>query len=295
MTHTSVDLPPINALGTTWWLEIFDLVSDDKKKQTHAIAIGYLQQFEQRYSRFLTDSWISRLNAERSYHAPDQEFIDLLTYGLSAYRRTNDAFNLLIGNQLIARGYDAAYSFIPSKEPPPPPDPHDVLTISSTRITLTDKHTIDCGGFGKGYAIDGLAALLQAHGYVYFLINGGGDMYVTSDHEAPITIHLEHPTEPGISLGTVALKNVGFAASSSFKRMWHTKEQTYSHLMTTDQQPSHVASFVIADNARDADVFATTCTVIDEAACLRVLASESIQLARYEPAVRSMWYGRWPH
>jgi thiamine biosynthesis lipoprotein len=287
-------LPPLQALGTSWWLELFDDVPPETRQHAHSVLAGFLTQFEARYSRFRPDSWLSRLNHERRWSNPDPEFVALLTYSLQAYTRSNGIFNLLIGNELIARGYDRNYRFTPSKPPPPPPDPHTILSLEPDRITLRDNWTIDVGGYGKGYAIDAATQLLKASGYHHFLLNGGGDMYVTSNQGQPVVIHLEHPTDPGLSLGTIALQETGFAASSPFKRQWQVDGKTFSHLMPTPTTVGAVATFVIAPTARDADMFATATALLPEADCATLARREHLRVARYTPASSTWWSINWP-
>lgn len=282
----------VAALGTSWWLEIYDKIDSCTEHSAYAVVRTTLAEFENRYSRFRPDSWLSQLNRERSFSSPDPEFQALLTYGLQAYARTAGTFTILIGNEMIARGYDATYSFVPGTQPASPPDPHTILSINPRKITLHDNWTIDIGGYGKGYVIDLISTKLTELGLRCFLVNGGGDLYVTSDHGAPVTIHLEHPTQPGFGIGTADLKCAGFAASSPFKRQWRVAEKTYSHLMSEANQHDPVATFAVATTARDADVFATTCALLSEADCERLAHKEQCKVIRYNPITQQLWrYG----
>jgi thiamine biosynthesis lipoprotein ApbE len=86
------------------------------------------------------------------------------------YEKTGGIFNILVGEVLEHRGYDAKYSLAPqTNQEPIPPSPLSALTITPKKITLKAGQ-IDLGGFGKGYAIDLLAKRLQEkHGFEYFL------------------------------------------------------------------------------------------------------------------------------
>jgi len=87
---------------------------------------------------------------------------------------------------MSARGYDSSYSLSPHVDLAtlPLPDPRSAITITDDAITLT-AGALDIGGFGKGYLIDLLAQDLKAHDLHHFLINGGGDIYVTSNQGQP--------------------------------------------------------------------------------------------------------------
>ncbi len=264
MSHV---LPTISALGTSWWIEIFDELPTERYTVIHDDCVAFLRRFETRYSRFKPDSLLSQLNTTGRFTNPDAEFQDMLTFGMAQYARTDGVFNIMVGEALVKTGYDAAYSFTATGTPAPIPNPNEVITVTPYEITLT-VGTIDFGGFGKGYAIDHLVELLRTkHGIQYFLINGGGDMYATSDYDTPITIYLEHPTELNSYLEATTLQNQGFAASSPHKRSWKYAGKTYSHIVRTNPGVAALttppdATFIKAQNTCDADIFATVALLI---------------------------------
>lgn len=250
----------IGALGTQFFIEIFDT---DTSPQKLAAAYGSIQlllsTFENNYSRFKDSSLVIKLNTDRELLHPPAEFVTLLNLGIKLYHDTDGIFNLLIGETLNARGYDAQYSFAAKTEPATIPNPNEVITITEDKITLLSGQ-IDLGGYGKGYVIDLIAAHLQTtHGLEYFLINGGGDMYGTSDNGVPITIYLEHPTRAQTYLGSTPIFNCGFAASSPHKRRWKSGEKTYHHIVDTKNKSELCfdATFITAPTALLADAYAT--------------------------------------
>ena len=270
-----------DALGTRFYIEICDEVTSPTLAEIIHDTGLFLSQFETRYSRFLPDSLVNILNRERFLSHPDSEFIAILEYGQNLTNRTDGLFNMLLGKTLEARGYDSDYSFIPSntkQEDFEMPNPLTDLKIDSTTIHL-DNGNLDLGGFGKGYVIDLLATHLKiTHNLKYFLINGGGDIYATSNYGAPFTIYLEHPLETQTYLGTTEILNQGFAASSPHKRSWVHNGTTYNHIIDTKRAYTNSklcdASFIIADNCVEADAFATVALLIFEKD-LRNLADEN--------------------
>ncbi len=264
----SIVLPTIPALGTTWLVEIFGDVSKEKADETCGLIRLFLIDFEAKYSRFKPDSIISTINYTKRLDRPDQTTIELLHLGQQLYKDTDGIFNILVGEHLLARGYDADYSFSPVAEPLTIPSPLQSLTISDSLITLS-AGAVDLGGYGKGFAIDRLANYLHELGFPYFLINGGGDMYATSDQGVPVTIYLEHPTKPGTYVEQTSLQDQGFAASSTHKRRWKVAGQEYSHIVDTSTQkgetstntnpnPDTLGIYVKAPKAVTADAWATT-------------------------------------
>jgi thiamine biosynthesis lipoprotein ApbE len=88
-------------------------------------------------------------------------------------------------------------------------------------------------------------------------------MYATSDYEKPLTIYLEHPSEPGTYIAETSLMNQGFAASSTHKRRWKVSGKEYSHIINTAQTEAGIAIdefgiYTKAPTAVLADAWSTT-------------------------------------
>lgn len=244
-----------SGLGTSWWVEIFDDITDERRASITDSVTALVRSFEQRYSRFLPNSLISQLNTTRTLTAPDADLITLLTTGQTLARLSRGTFNFLLGDHLAARGYDSTYSFVERAAPPVMANPLLDLTITPEKLTLS-AGSIDLGGYGKGYLIDLIAEhLTTQYTLRYFLINGGGDLYGTSDHGTPLTIYLEHPL--GGLIGSTTLIEQGFAASSPYKRQWKTKSGDTTHHIVSSGTLTADASFIIAPTATLADGFAT--------------------------------------
>lgn len=277
------------AIGTHWWIEIFDDITNEELEVTKSRLRLLCSDFNEHYSRFRADSQISILNRERRLGNPSEECRTLLSYGKGLYLRTYTTFNILTGHILEARGYDPDYSFTAtsSLDSLQVCNPLIDLSISDEVITLACGN-VDIGGYGKGWLIDVLAADLLANRIQYFLVNGGGDMYATSDNKVPITIYLEHPTEPEKYLIETTLHNQGFAASSPFKRQWSDKDKVYTHIVS-DTEFEEIATFVKAKTAVDADAFATMALLLPENKLSPAAEIENIAIARFNPQTNELW------
>lgn len=278
-----------DAIGTRWWIEIFDVI--DEKTLTVVADHGerFAKTFESNYSRFKSDSLLSVLNRERTLQNPSLEFQTLLTCGKAFYLRSNTVFNFLSGHHLEARGYDASYSFTIKADYQNLPvcTPVSDLEISNELITLHCGN-LDIGGYGKGYLIDLLVDLLRSYNLEYFLINGGGDMYATSNQGKPIEIYLEHPTSPGEYLMKTTLENQGFAASSPFKRQWVHESKVYTHIIS-QTTPEPLSSFIKAKTACDADAFATSALLLSQNQIEQIAKDEHFNAARFSPETNLFW------
>jgi thiamine biosynthesis lipoprotein len=277
MTHS------FKALGTIWWIEIFDEMDTESLDVTFADIEHFVAEFENRYSRFKPDSLISQLNSKRILNNPDPHCMDFLTYGKSLFLRTGTHFNILTGHILEARGYDANYSFTPKDETRlTPGNPVADLSITPDKIELQHGN-IDVGGYGKGYLIDEVATRLQAtHQLEYFVINAGGDIYASSKHEEPVEIYLEHPLQEQTYIQKTPLLHQGFAASSPFKRQWKSAAGTVKNHIVQHNTAS-IATFVKADSACVADVFATVSLVCEPMRMKELVETEKLAVAFYDP------------
>lgn len=279
------------AIGTHFWIEIFDEISDQELEATISRLELLSSTFNQHYSRFTEDSDISKINKNRSLISPSDELLDILEIGKQLYRESFGTFNLLTGHILESRGYDASYSFVAKEmdgaDAPSTCNPLTDLTVTKDEVSLGCGN-IDIGGYGKGYLIDKIVRDLQEHNIKYFLVNGGGDMYATSEKENPITIYLEHPTEPGKYLMETTLLNQGFAASSPFKRQWKSGEKTYTHIVSEHETPLS-ATFIKADTATNADAFGTASLLLSNDALLDIAENKGFAFARFTPATSEFW------
>jgi len=252
-------LEPIKATGTVWCIEILDKDFDVIKLQS--FTEDFLETFEQKYSRFRETSWLSELNNSGIFKDSSEEFRELLSKSVQMYRDTDGVFNIAVGKKMTASGYGKDHSFdeFSTYESPVLTE---VLFLEDNEIILKDA-VLDLGGIGKGFLVDKLAtAYKDIFGLDFFIINGGGDIYVTSDYGEPIAITLAHPLEQKQGIGTVALLNQGFAASSPYLRVWKDKKtgKQHNHLHSDNQ----VASYVVADTVCVADVWATTLAINPE-------------------------------
>jgi thiamine biosynthesis lipoprotein len=268
----------IAALGTHWWIEVFDDISTERRDGISDSITTLLSSIENRFSRFRDDSLVGTLNRERTIVTTEPDLKVLIGYGRDMYRKTKGAFNILVGDALVARGYDSNYSLVAQERAVEIGNP--LIDIDSLDNTWhLSVGLLDLGGIGKGWAIDQIAELLRNEGIVEFLINGGGDMYGTSEHGKPITIYLEHPTLKDIYLGTTTIHNQGFAASSPHKRRWKTSQGEMGHII--GEVPNIDASFVIADDAVTADMHATTALLLPLAEFTELALAEGVQHALF--------------
>ena len=255
----------IQGIGTRWWFELHNTTNTSEYYRN--IICDEINKFEQSYSRFLPDSFISKLNIEREFQTPTHELVELLLIAKDYNLKTSGYFHPALGQVLENHGYDEQYSFEAKYIAKETANFANLITLGDDKVTLNGSGNIDFGGFGKGYLIDKLTNIFRHDLDVnMFVINGGGDIYVSDLHSKEIT--LEHPFVTGYEMGNIFLKNQALGCSSNQKRNWKTKNtgETFGHIIDPWDISKYInlASFVVADTALVADIVATVLCIIGD-------------------------------
>jgi thiamine biosynthesis lipoprotein len=248
-------LDQYKALGTVWYIEVFDDLGDKEKERLTQGIQNIIVSFENKYSRFKPESLLNILNKERSIPY-DKEFADILLASQDANNKSDGIFDIFIKDTLIEKGYGTGGVSHTDRE--------SIFVIDNETIKLTEEKSIDFGGIGKGYLIDLLSNYLKKEGQKYFLINGGGDMYVTENNGEPIKLFLQHPINHDEVIGSIEIKNSAFCSSSSYVRMWQKDGVKHNHFVSHDKKEIWAASYVVGEKATVADVVATVLCIASD-------------------------------
>lgn len=247
-----------DALGTHWWIELIGSFADTELVNALTERVS---SFERDYSRFDPESLVGKLNEQKYLNNPPEEMRNMLQFAKDMYQATDGVFNISVGGSLTKIGYGKGAKNAKL-------DPHlwDDVKITKKRISIPEDCELDFGGFGKGWLIDSLGALLQQHGRTQYVINGGGDILVQSNK--PVELALEHPKDETRKIGTTRIVRGALASSSSIKRAWKKGGKRQHHIIdprTGKPSKSQVIStFVRANSALVADVMSTILLIAPE-------------------------------
>lgn len=239
------------AIGVPWEIEIFDKPLELTTKKAIQARI---EEFDQTYSRFRSDSWVAELAKKPGRHRLPSDAGPLLDLYDRLYELTDDLVTPVIGQHLAEAGYDETYSFEPTALTDLPNWP-DVQKRSKQLFTTSQTLQLDFGAAGKGYLVDCVAMLLQAAGHQAFVIDASGDILVRGV-TSPQQIGLENPLAIDQALGVVSLADGALCASAGNRRAW----KGFHHIINpvTKQSPADVlATWVVADKALLADGLST--------------------------------------
>jgi len=239
-----------------------------------ARAIARIEQLENRWSRFRTDSEVSALNRQRGHSVPVSADTRLLVNrAIEAWHLTGGSFDPTILGDLLRAGYDRSFEQLCASG-----DVREVfarrrtaqasgcsdILVDDCTVTLPADLSFDAGGIGKGLAADIVATELMAAGIAGVCVNIGGDLRVVGDSPNGLgwTLAIEHPYS-AIPVVLVGLTTGAIATSSVLRRVWSRGGRARHHLIdpaTGEPSESDLAlASVITGEAWRAEVLAKAC------------------------------------
>ena len=138
-----------------------------------------------------------------------------------------------------------------------------VINAKDTTVFLMEKGmSIDLGGIAKGYAIDRGSLVLKEMGITNFILNAGGDIYVsgTKDKETLWKVGIKHPRKTNDLIARFDLKDYAVATSGDYERFKIINGVRYHHILNpATGYPGRLSesSTIIAPTAEEADATAT--------------------------------------
>lgn len=250
------------AMNTDVEVRALDILSAPRLGRAEEIFAS----IERRFSRFLADSELSRLNGGTIRQISPSMFA-LLSLARRLHIDTHGMFDPSVMPALTAWGYARSFEQVRDDDremaiiAPRHGTFRDVrLDGQSREVLLPEGMQIDVGGIGKGWAVDRAAELLLPD-VGSFQINAGGDQYArgrcADGGGWPASVM--HPGS-GEAISVVRLNDQALATSSTAVRRWRRGRRVVHHLIdprTGEPSDSGVtAASVIASSATEADVYA---------------------------------------
>ncbi len=210
-----------------------------------------LEDFELRYSRFISNNWLDMLNKNRT-GVLDIDGKKMLEYMIKVAWQTDGYFDPTVGKQLTELGYGKKNDdiFRESRF-----GNYRDIEIIGDLVLLHWDIFLEFWGIGKGYLIDVIQNFLKV--YPKFLINFWGDMYGRGEW----TIWLESPFASDEVIGTIVLVDHFLACSAGTRRAWWI----YHHLIdphTGESANAVVASYIEWASGMIVDIHATALCVM---------------------------------
>jgi thiamine biosynthesis lipoprotein len=228
----TVDERHVTVMGTT-----AHIVLVDGGRRAASMAIDRLRDLERRWSRFLPDSEISRLNDHAGSPEPvSAETALLVGLAQDGWRRTAGRYDPTLLHALRAAGYtDAVPRRALTRSDVATPSHHDpdlcgriVLDRRAGTVRLPATAGFDPGGIGKGLAADLVAGDLVAAGVPGVCVNVGGDLRVWGRGPRDRRWRISTPAWDGRVL---ALAAGAVATSGVTGRTWTVAGQPHHHVI----------------------------------------------------------------
>ena len=237
-------------------------------------AMNWVRDFENRYSRYLPDSLISRINAGAGKEAVEVSGEDVRLLDLC------DSLNFLTHGLFDPSTLPLSKLWDFKAKDPKVPEVdqiHEALRLvgwkkvirESNRIFLPEAGMgLDFGGFGKEYAVDRVFEKALSHGIENALINFGGDIRAIGSppQEQSWRIGVEDPSKPGSPAFLLSVDDGAVATSGNYQRFFERSGRRYGHLLDHrtgyPTETACLSSTVIARSCLEAGVLAT-CSLLE--------------------------------
>ncbi len=214
-------------------------------RQAATEAMAEVRRIEKAFSRYREDSIISRINrsAGSDWVAVDAETSGLLDFAGQLWTLSGGLFDITSG--VLRRAWDFKRGLLPTESALQELLPlvgWQCVQRDGTRIRLAQPGMeLDFGGFGKEYAADRAAAVLQRHGFAHALVNLGGDLHALGGRGLPECegatwqIEIQHPRpsqdQAPALLAQLPLARGGLATSGDYERFLIHNGQRYCHIL----------------------------------------------------------------
>jgi thiamine biosynthesis lipoprotein len=249
-----VPLPSVwtfEAIGAPWRIDTPDDLSDSQRQ---AVA-ERIEAFDRDWSRFRTDSVVSRISRAAGRHRLPDDAGPLMDWYRELYDATGGRVSPLVGRTLESLGYDASYRLTPAAERVAVPAWADAMAWDGAHLDTARPVLLDIGAAGKGYLVDLISELLVGLGVGTHVVDASGDLRVRGD--ASERIALEHPADPTKAIGVVELREGALCASASNRRSWGDGLHHVIDAVTGVPTADVIATWVLAPDALHADGLAT--------------------------------------
>lgn len=232
-------------IWTHWFIEYFW----DQNFETD--IKNMVEDFNQKYSRFLPDSVLSKLNFDRQIQK-DEDLENMLKLGEKYYFLTWGIFDLFVADELQKIWYGSTYK---------PGTGLSKIIFEEDKILLTWGQNLDLWGIWKWYLIKKIQNFFSLKNIFSYMINGWGDIAISQKENEIWNIFFQHPLEKDMSVGKIFLKFWAHACSWNYVRNWQKDWQIFHHLIDTKTKTSSknpfLAVHIVCDDIILADIAST--------------------------------------
>lgn len=263
-----------NTMGTTYSVKVIG-AHEDMAELQRAVQDS-VDRIDQLMSNYKSDSELSRLNRSEllSAFTLSDETTAVLKLSADIHGLSMGAFDISLAPVVDLWGFGPD----PTISEVPPPEAiakalsstgMDGLKLDGNSATRLRDVTFNLSAIAKGYAVDRVAAMLEARGYQHFLVEVGGELKARGTNRAGerwrIAIELPDASKREM-FSVIQLENLGMATSGDYRNYFEVDGKRYSHTINpkTGKPITHnLASVTVLDpSTARADGLATAINVM---------------------------------
>ncbi len=204
------------------------------------LAIDEAKRIEQKYSRFIENNYLWKLNhSDGQAIAIDAETHRLLSFASQCYQLSEGQFDITAGSLM------QLWRFEQGSKTPLPSDQaiqaakafidFSALKFDTSSLTIPKGMSLDFGGIAKEYAVDSAANLLaQRWPQTSVLVNFGGDIacpVAKSSSSQPWQVGIENPYALDYAAAILQIRQGALATSGDTRRYIHSNGKRYGHII----------------------------------------------------------------
>ena len=249
-------------MGTV--ISVFFWTDDETKAAKGANAVfEEMKRLDAVMTTWTPDSEVSQINSAaglKPVKVSDETFA-VIERAMDVSKKSRGVFDITVG------AFKGLWKFDQDMDGTLP-DPVDVkkrlANIGYKHLKLDKKRrtvflakkgmSITLGGIAKGYAVDKCVKLLHDQGFVNFMIQAGGDMYIAGKKGTePWTVGIRDPRgAPDAMFALAPIEDHSFSTSGDYERGFVKDGVRYHHILDPRTgQPAH-ASRSVTVRAKDA-------------------------------------------
>lgn len=234
-----------------------------------------IQSMESRYSRYMEDSEVSRINNNPgTYVSVSDDTFELIEKSLYFSSISNGLYDVSIGPLVDLWGISRENPKVPSQaEIDSAKEKIDYRKIMINKenktVSIAGGMSLDTGAIAKGFITDRLAAVLREKNIDSAILNLGGNLYLhgSKPDGSLWTIGIRDPFGmQGDYIATVSLKDMSIVTSGIYERFFEEDGKRYHHILnpkTGYPEDNELASVsVISPSSTMCDGLSTTCFIL---------------------------------
>ncbi len=253
-------------------------------------------RIESTYSRYLSASWLGRLNALSGQRMElPEEAARLFSFAQAGWEVSGGAFDISSGILRRAWNFQATEGEL---KPPAKAELNALIervgwqkirwSLEEGWVEVPEGMELDLGGLGKEYAVDRAIAMLNANGLSHALVNFGGDLAATGAMPGgrPWSVGIDNPAATGSAMAeSIELSRGALATSGDARRFLSYRGRRYGHLLDAR------TGWPPPDAPRSVSVLADTCSEAGLLASIALLMGPDAE-AFLEEQGRKAWIVR---